>query len=473
MDDTYDLILVGTGFASASFLHRYLARSKPSVRVLVLERGVLREHEEHVKQRVAIANNSGRQIHNRTPEKPWIFQLTFGGGSNCWFGTTPRMTVEDFSLQSKYGQGRDWPISYDDLEPFYCDAEDLLAVAGNSESGPYPRSRPYPQPPHRFSRVDEVLQRAYPASFFHEPCARPTRETARRPRCCASGSCSDCPIDSKFTVLNELRDQFEKDARVTLLLGANVVEIEHAGTAASGVRYELAGKEAVARGNLIALGANAIFNPYLLLRSGLDDGVVGRGIVEQIALAVEVDLDGLENFHGSTASCGAGYMQHDGAHRRERAAALMLTLNMPQLRMERGKWRQFLRFGWMVEDLPQDQNRVSIDPADGKPAVNFTGHSDYAQRSVDHLRETTHEVISVLPVERIRIHKETHKTSAHIQCTTPMGNDAATSVVDRNLVHHKLRNLLVLGSSTFPTCPPANPSLTLCALSLRAAEQLA
>ena len=465
-EDNYDLIL-----ASAFFLQRYLARVTKKARVLVLERGVLHEHAVHMTQRQAITAASQKQIHNRTPEKPWVFQLTFGGGSNCWFGTTPRMTPEDFRLQSTHGQGRDWPITYDDLERFYCDAEDLIAVSGDSTAGPHRRSRPYPLPPHRFSRVDERLQASYPDSFFHQPCARPSREVPRRPRCCASGICSTCPINSKFTVLNELRDQFERDERVTLVFGADVTSIEHSGGSATGVRYMRDGVDQQARAALIAIGANAILNPYLLLRSGLDDGIVGRGLVEQVELAVDVNLDGLENFQGSTASCGIGYMHHDGEHRREHAAALMLTLNMPALRLERGKWRQRLRFGWILEDLPQDHNRVSVDPQDGRPAVNFDGHSSYTQRGIDYIRELTPKVMAVLPVERMTINKALNKTSSHILCTTPMGNDPATSVVDRNLMHHRVRNLLVLGGSTFPTCPPANPSLTLSALSLRCAEQ--
>jgi choline dehydrogenase-like flavoprotein len=81
-------------------------------------------------------------------------------------------------------------------------------------------------------------------------------------------------------------------------------------------------------------------------------------------------------------------------------------------------------------------------------------------------------VVRALPVEDMRIVPEPNRTEAHVQCTTPMGDDPATSVVDRDLRHHKLRNLLVLGASVFPTCPPGNPTLTLSALSLRAAERL-
>ena len=80
-------------------------------------------------------------------------------------------------------------------------------------------------------------------------------------------------------------------------------------------------------------------------------------------------------------------------------------------------------------------------------------------------------IAGVLPVEDA-IDKHATGTEAHIQGTTPMGDDPATSVVDRHLLHHRVRNLLVLGSSTFPTCPPANPTLTIAALSLWSARHL-
>lgn len=471
-EDPFDLILVGTGFSAAFFLHRFLARAGEGVRVLVLERGELHEHSTHLQRREAITAASQSQVHNLTPAKPWVFQYTFGGGSNCWFGSTPRLTVDDFRLRTRHAQGRDWPIGYDDLEPFYCDAEDLIAVSGDSHDTPHVRSRPYPLPPHRFSRVDALLKKSHPSTFFHQACARPSRDTPLRPRCCASGVCHGCPINSKFTVLTEMRAQFERDPRVTLRLGAEVFAIEHANGVAGGLRYRREGREELARGDLIALGANAIVNPWLLLSSGLDDGIAGRGLVEQVGLGVDVHLDGVDNFDGSTAGCGIGYMEHDGAHRSERAAALMLTLNVPALRMERGKWLQRLRFGWIIEDLPQEQNRVEVDSSDGRPVVRFSGHSEYAQRAIDHLREATRATVAGLPVERLSVYREVNKTSSHIQCTTPMGDDPRNSVVDRNLLHHRLRNLAVLGASTFPTCPPANPSLTLSALSLRCAQHL-
>lgn len=82
---TYDLILVGSGFASSFFLHRYLRSTTPTTRVLVLERGEMRLHDRHIthdRESVAEADES---FSNRTPNKPWRFRLAFGGSSNCWW----------------------------------------------------------------------------------------------------------------------------------------------------------------------------------------------------------------------------------------------------------------------------------------------------------------------------------------------------------------------------------------------------
>jgi choline dehydrogenase-like flavoprotein len=77
-----------------------------------------------------------------------------------------------------------------------------------------------------------------------------------------------------------------------------------------------------------------------------------------------------------------------------------------------------------------------------------------------------------LPVEEIRISDKVNITDGHIMGTALMGDDPETSVVDRYLKHHRVRNLLILGSGSFPTCSPANPALTVSALSLWAADHL-
>jgi choline dehydrogenase-like flavoprotein len=469
----FDLVLVGSSFASSFFLHRYLRRAGASARVLVLERGEFREHRWQLTNREALTREAASSYDGVRSAKPWVFRLAFGGSSNCWWACTPRLLPEDFRLRSTYGVGRDWPVSYDDLEEYYCDAEEIMAVAGPDDGSPYPRSRPYPQPPHRLTDPDRLFKKRFPDAFFNQPTARPSLKIDSRPRCCGTGVCSRCPIDSKFTIQNSLMHLYQQDPRVTLVTGATVLGFDIANNRVTGVRYEHRGREQVATADVVGLGANALFNPFLLLRSGLTDGNAGQGLAEQISTEVIVDLDGVDNFQGSTSITGNGYMLYSGDHRRDRAAALMESWNVPMLRDERGKWRQRLRLKFIHEDLPQPGNMVTLGADPKKPDVRWTAHSAYTQRALDAFESSLAPVLGALPVERYRIvEPDGPPSEGHILGTTCMGTDPATSVVDRNLVHHRVRNLLVLGGSVFPTISPSNPTLTISALSLRAADRL-
>jgi choline dehydrogenase-like flavoprotein len=471
-NEKYDVILVGTGFASSFFLLEYLRLAQKPSRILVLERGQIRSHEWQLDNRKR-ESEIDQSFTNRTPDKKWNFSLDFGGGSNCWWACTPRMLPEDFQLHSKYGVGSDWPLTYEDLEEYYCRAEEIMAVSGAQDGTPFPRSRPYPQPPHRFSNVDRLLKKAFPDQFFIQPTARPTQNVGSRPACCASGVCGLCPIDSKFTVLNSLMHLYEQP-NVRLMTGATVQAIDIANSTATGVSFLKDGREARADGDLIVLGANAIFNPFILQRSGLAHRLLGKRLSEQVSVNVRVYLNGVDNFNGSTSITGHGYMLYAGQHRADRAAALIETWNMPMIRDVRGRWRQVVYLKVIFEDVPQETNFVrmgSDDPA--RPEVVFRGHSSYAQRGLDSLPSQLTRVLEPLPVEEITIKEKPNTTESHVIGTTVMGNDSEQSIVDKNLVHHRVRNLVVLGSSCFPTASPANPTLTICALSLRSANELA
>jgi choline dehydrogenase-like flavoprotein len=473
----YDVVVVGTGFASTFFLHRFLRDAPSTTRVLVLEAGERRSHRQQLdaglqKDSARMLAEANRHFVNRTPEKLWVFTRAFGGGSNCWWGNTPRMLPADFRLRTRYGVGADWPFDYEALEPFYCDAEELMGISGPAERTPAPRSRPYPQPPHRPSEPDRRLAAAFGDSFFPIATARARVATARRAACCANSVCRLCPVDAKFTILNEMAWLYD-DPRVELRLGAAATAVDTTGGSVTGVRYRVEGRDEVVGADLVVLGANAMFNPAILLASGLPEGGVGDGLVEQVSRTVRVDLDGLDNFQGSTSHTGHGYMFWDGEHRRTRGAALVETSNAPELRREPGKWRHFLSVKFICEDLRQERNTVRLSPdGDGKPVASFLGHSDYALRALDAVPSDAERLLAALPVERIEV-GPVNPGEAHIMGTTTMGADPRTSVVDGDCIHHRLRNLVVLGSGTFPTASPANPTLTIAAVSLRAAARLA
>lgn len=472
MPEAFDAVFVGSSFASSFFLARWLELSPPNARALVIEAGPRRPHAWRLAHRQDVLG--WRDDHglyaNETPDKPWITHVELGGNSNCWWACTPRLAPEDFSLRTRYGQGADWPLTYDELEPFYVRAENMLGVAGADDHPICPRSAPFPLPPHRLSAPDQALARAFPGLFTPQPCARPSVATEKRPRCCASGVCELCPIDSKATVQNELAHLFA-DPRVTLWTEARCEGLDVQNDVVRGVHVRREGREELVHAELVALGANAIFNPWILLRSGLDHPELGVGLHEQVGIDVIVDLNGMDAFGGSTSITGHLYSLYLGERRRDRAGALIEVWNVPMLRLEAGKYRQRVKLKAVIEDT-RGQSRVDVDPNDAsRPRVRHAGPSEWTRRAIARLEDDLQPVFDALPVERVKI-GEPLATEAHAIGSTPMGHDPATSVIDRNLVHHRVRNLAVLGSGAFPCATPANPTLTLAALSLRAAEAM-
>ena len=258
------------------------------------------------------------------------------------------------------------------------------------------------------------------------------------------------------------------------LYGATAQRIESRGTTATAVAYQVDGRDARAEGDLIVLGTNALFNAHILQQSGDTHPTVGKRLNEQVSVSVRLNLAGIDNFQGSTSLTGHGYMFYDGHHRALHAACLVETSNIiPRLlRQERDRWRQLMTMKFIFEDLPSEDNFVAhTDEELSRPATPYCGHSGYTKVAIDRLPEMLDELAGALPMESYSI-GPINPTESHIQGTTVMGLDPRTSVLDRHLVHHRLRNLVVLGSGAFPSCPPANPTLTIAALSLWSARQV-
>jgi choline dehydrogenase-like flavoprotein len=357
------------------------------------------------------------------------------------------------------------------MEPYYMAAEEIMDISGPDDIRVVtPRSRPYPQPPHKFSAADRIMKQAQPDKHFVMPTARARVANAQRPQCCATFRCNLCPVQAKFTALNGFR-HITGHPNVQVLTDAEVIEVERSdGSRVSAVRFRHGGREQRVGCDLCVLGANAIHSAAILLRSGIADPLTGRGLNEQLGYAVEVFLDGLDNFDGSTITTGANYSLYDGPFRSDHGGAFLVFDNrFPYgVRTEFGRWRQTLAMNVTIEDELLNENRVSVDSS-GAAVVHFHGHSAYALRAAERSLIQLPEVLAPLPVEKI-VFKGYRPSESHLQGTLRMGRTRADSVVDRSQVHHHLRNLIVVGTSVLPTCPPVAPSLTAAALSLRAAD---
>jgi choline dehydrogenase-like flavoprotein len=476
MADSYDIIIIGTGFAGAFFLKRYLERAPSDVRVLVLERGAS-DTKAWQLQNGRTSSIAPAEVYVSHPvEKEWFTSPGFGGNSKCWGGGGSRMMPGDFQLKTRYGVGQDWPISYDDLESHYGVVEEIMSVAGPEDS-PMPRTRPFPLRPHRFSDPDVLLKNRFPDGWFGTATARASAPTGQRGVCCATGACEFCPVDAKFTIENGMMEIFS-DPRVKLQLHSEVQSIETSAGIARTVHYLKGGIPAHDSADLVVLAASGMFNPTILMRSNLNHPLLGKRLTDKLTVDVFLDLRGVKCYNGSTLVSGLGYMFYEGEHRRDHAACLIETTNSPfvimhgALRAERGRWTERMLLKFLFDDIPRDDNYVTVSASNPRMAeARFVGYSDYAVRGADQVPKMIDTLAQALPVERVESITR-GSSNAHIEGTVVMGNDPATSIVDRHLVHHQIRNLLVLGSSAFVTASPSHPTLTLSAMSLWAADAL-
>lgn len=466
----YELVVIGSGFGSCFFLGEALKHLNG--RALIIEWGDFHPWAWQIQAQSSTAVKAESTYQNRG-KKPWNTTIALGGGMNCWFSQTPRLHPHDFDTRTRYGVGHDWPLSYADLEPYYCQAEQIMSISGDPDMARVlPRSRPFPQPPHKGSSIDAIMKAAMPEQHFIMPTGRARVATGSRGTCCANATCNLCPVNAKFTAQNGLAELFSHP-RVDVCLKAEVRTLEYEGAHVKAATIAGEGGEYRVFGDLFVLGANAIQSPAILLRSDLDDGDTGRGLHEQVGANVEVYLDGLGNFDGSTITTGLNYSLYDGEFRKDHSACLVYFENRwPYgLRTERGRWNQTLPLMLVGEDLPHPDNRVGIDPQSGQAVVHYQGESGYGKQGVQFGLERLERLLAPLPVEAIHF-REWRLTESHVQGTLRMGAAGDGSVVDGRMLHHRMRNLVVVGTSTYPSCSPANPSLTAAALSIRAADLL-
>lgn len=457
----WDFIIAGSSFAGLFFMRELPAELK----VLVVERGPMAPHSEQLTTRQSKWRDSIEVDNSSGLEKTWLANSLFGGSSNFWWAQTPRFHPSDFELKRRYGVGQDWPYGYAELEPFYTEAEALMEIAGGADRTEFlPMSAPYPLAPHVGTLIDRQLWGT--RGWVSIATARSTGGS--RALCCANGVCHLCPVDSKFTVLNG----FEHFARPNVRLLQNtevrrVIDINK--PHATGVELQQSGVTQALLADNVALAANGISNPAILLRSELKNPIVGRYIHEQVSKTVTIDLPE-PNYFGGTSATSHNYHFYDGQHRSKAGAVLIENFNKPnRLRLEPGKWTHRAKLRVIAEDLPLAENRVVLDESDAAKVI-WRGHADYALKGLDRAIEGLQEIYP-WPIGQV-IDEGVNPTEAHIQGTCRIGNDPDEGVVNGDLKVFGSDNVWVLGASAFPTCSPANPTLTLSALSMRAGRRI-
>ncbi|MBK5197679.1 MAG: GMC family oxidoreductase [Methyloceanibacter sp.] len=526
-----DVIIVGSGISGALLAAKL---SKAGVKVAILEAGPRVDRAQATQRfwdapiRVPecpyppspqanhpISNDPDYWYRQIGPNKFKSSYLKVVGGTTWhWLGTCLRFVPNDFRLSTAYGRGLDWPVTYDDLEPFYSQAEDEIGVSGDAnETLGSPRTTPYPMPAIPQTFMDKAYTRALVGTQFEvraTPQARNSANRDERPACCGNASCIPiCPVQAKYDATVHLSLAEKSGAALHAQTTATMVEVGSNGRATA-IRFKRwDGSEGVASGKAFVLAAHAIEIPRLLLNSrteALPNGVanssdqVGRNLMDHPAqLSWALASAPVWPYRGPLSTSGIENLR-DGPFRKERPAFRIeigndgwawptgaptttaadlarLGLRGPALddALRSQACRQ-LRLTSLIEQLPDPQNRVTLDPSDadiyGVPLPRLAYSLDaYVQAGLSAARDAHAQIFGRLGAMAIQ-HRDVAEGAGHIIGTARMGSDPASSVVDRDLRSHDHPNLFILSSAVFPTSATANPTLTIAALSLRAADQV-
>jgi len=449
---------------------------------------------------------------------------TVGGGGVHADAKLPRFREEDFRLRSERGpvEGasvEDWPVQYDDLEPHYAAVEQAFGVAGEDGPAGNPfaagRRAPFPMPPGPDMPMAVVSSAAAERVGLH-PYRAPTGANSvtydSRPACVDCGFCGGygCPIHAKGDPIASLQRAL-RSGRCDLRPEALVTEIvlDGGGRRATGVRYldlrgypdppvvELRAAEAV------VVAGGAFETPRLLLRCGLGGDLVGRFLtyhfqtftigvfpeptggergrsvthlhddfmIDSPAMREAAREAGLPWLRGGVVEHGAGPGPIGEAMNYPTGEGHLRSMTDSALR------RRLWVFTMQGEDLPQEGNRVDLDPdvrdAWGLPAGRVTYAPHRHELAASEYASPIHEAVMTEAGAELAFSATLPEpVSRHVMGTARMGADPRTSVVSPEQRLWDVDNVLVCDSSVFVTSAGYNPTLTLAALARRAATLL-
>lgn len=454
---------------------------------------------------------------------PALYARGVGGSSVHFTGNYWRLRPLDFSERSLLGEisgtgFADWPIRYEELEPYYSRVDWEIGVSG--APGPFdaPRSRPYPLPPLPVTSAGVLLEKGATALGLHAqpaPLAILSQAHNGRAPCMHCGFCMGfgCEAGAKSSTLAAMIPLAEASGRCEIRPLSTVFRIEtDAQGRASEVAYlDAAGAQHAQKAKAVILAANGGETPRLLLMSesprfpdGLanSSGLVGKYLMgnghslvhalfaEPLNEYKSVQVTRIvHDFYASDPR--RGFYGGGGLDARafiQASPILFAQTGLPPGSPRWGKaYKDLLRHAFTrhmavlgsTTSLAQESNNITLDPvvkdARGRPALRMTyrDHADdlammgfLQDRAVEILEAAGAETVWREPVVPQNVH-------THLLGTCRMGADPATSVVDPFHRSHDVPNLFICDGSSLVTSGRGQPTMTIQALALRAAEHIA
>ena len=526
--DAYDAIVIGAG-AGGGVAACVLAEA--GRRVLLVERGdFLRRADlprDHLRN-ARVWTGLERQVDVPAAGNPRLLgdaevapteaawngnAFTVGGGTRVYGAQAWRFCPEDFRMGSTYGGPFvDWPIGYEDLEPFYDRVEWEMGVCGPDEPRRYdgPRRRGYPMPPLPANAAEPVLARGARAlglSTAAVPLLINSVPYGGRPACVRCGTCVGfaCHADAKNGTHNTTILRAIATGRCDLLTGAAATRLITAGRAVVGAQLAGRGRSLAVRARHVVVAAGAIETARLLLVSGVgtEHDQVGRFLQGHVyAGAAGVFDERVQDSVGPGPSISTTDLRHhnDGilgggilvnefvpipveAYLKLSAAGLVPAWGRAGADAMREAYTRTQFVVGPIQEVPSRDSRVTIEPAvtdrHGMPAVRMLAGAPEANdaRSAELLAGRAREWLRASGARTTRPLRwalpEGPSAAQHQAGTCRMGTDPRTSVTDAwgHVWGHD--GVTVADASLHVTNGGVNPVLTILALAWRIGERLA
>lgn len=527
-----DFVIVGSG-AAGGILAREL--SVDGFSVVVLERGPRLsaadfEHDEykyffqdHLGSRTPVTwRQRATEVAKRRQDLA-VWSANLVGGSSVHFTANVwRFRPVDFDEHRRLGSIpgaslADWPITYDELEPYYTKVDWEIGVSGQAGAWGEPRrSRPYPVPPLPIKSSGVLFERGARKLGWHPfpaPLAILSQPYKGRSGCQHCGFCMGygCEHGAKSSTLATMIPEAERSGRCEVRPNAYVrkVEVDARGRATGVTYFDADGREQRQRARAVILACNGAETPRLLLLSrsnrfpqGLanSSGLVGKhlmfnggsitpGLYEhplneyKSAQVSRIALDWYES-DPARGFYGGGGM--DARADLNLPIFWALVGAPPGTRNWGAEYKRWLSHGFSRQmtvfghctSLPMETNSITLDPtvkdARGLPAlrVTYRDHEDDLKmmRFLQDRSVELHQAAGAREQWRVPITEST--ATAHLLGTCRMGNDPRTSVVDKFHRTHDVPNLFLCDGSSFVTSGRGQPTMTIMALAFRAAEHI-
>lgn len=520
-----DVLIVGAG-ASGGVVGRRLAEA--GFKVVCLEQGRWQDRSDYpgprpdwelVTRKQWSANPNVRERPEDYPvnsEESEIVPLMFsgvGGSMILYAGDWPRMLPSDFRMRTLDGVGDDWPITYNELQPYYERMDAQIGVSGMGGDPAYPPGKDPPLPPLPIGDGAMQVARAHTRLGWHwwpGPNAILSVPYEGRHPCAQWGVCMQgCPESAKAsTDLTHWPVAIERGAEV--ITGARVRRIVLGPRdLVAGAEYvDQDGKDHFQAADVVVLAANAIGTARLLLLSetgefpcGLanSSGLVGRRLMmHPFAVVTGVFEERFETWRGHVGCRihSLEFYETDENRGFVRGAKWSMApstggpLNAAiparagdaawgpeHHRYVRERFGHSLSWGIFGDDLPDEDNCVMLDPkltdTTGLPAPKVLYQaSDNSRRLLDfHIDRATESMLEAGAhrVDSVNLMRE---AGWHLLGTARMGDDPTKSVVNRWGRSHDVPNLYIVDGSVFVTSGGVNPTNTICSLALKFADHM-